>query len=170
MAIHTIHKQAILKLITYFTVEDTDPEQTVKFSKEPSIDLSLFTRLGFIISKFEKNFCPNKLLINGNVASASQETALKFNNQNLLYFQQISIFTEYIENSNVFKVNKSENFLESIQQHPSSQHFQMLILLIRDWLLQYYLNKNFIYELFPSTSNSGKNIAIGFLCFEYFPI
>lgn len=157
MAIQSIHKQAILKLINYFTIEDYDPEQTINFSKEPinTIDLSIITRLGFIISKFEKNFCPHQLILNGTVSSNSHENALKFNSQNLIYFQQISLFTEYVENSNVFK-SKSEDCLEAIQQHPSVQHFQMLILLIRDWLHQYYLNKNFIHELFPSTNNTGK--------------
>lgn len=166
MAIQNIHKQAILKLVNSFTtfqtrVPDcsessssssvstpgTSINQVLFKEAQTTIDLSCLPRLAYIISKFEQYFRPNSLIINGNVS--------KMNNQNFIYLQQITSLIEYIENNSLLKI-KFENNLETTLQRQSSQHVQMLILLIRDWMLQFYLDKNFIYELFPSTTSNGK--------------
>lgn len=160
-------------------------QQSIEFLlfKEPQtlIDLSAIPRLGFIISKFEQYFRPNSLLINANgdnnnnndgvvlgIQQQQQQQQLKLNNQNVLYLQQINVLIEFIENNNLLRIKLENNDLETTttttiiqqQQQQSSQHVQMLILLIRDWMLQFYLDKSFIYELFPSTTTNGNDDEI----------
>lgn len=173
--IEPIHKQAILKLINCMTTApllDTakpnygtsgtggggDHETPLYQFRDQmhSIDLPALSRLGLIISKFERVFRPHPLIVNG-----SHLVNLKspFNSANILYLQQISGLVNYIEETDLFgNRNENNNGMETLAVLQASQHLHALVMLIRDWLLQFYHEKSVVYSLFPTINNPGKSI------------
>lgn len=164
--IELIHKQAILKLINCFintptsivggdeyvtrntsnsTDDEDDYEPLCKF-KEPivTIDLPVLSRLGWIIAKFEKIFKPSKIMS----PSFFPDQKHPFGQDSLQFPKQIKTIVNYIVVNEILHVNQdyTHGFLNQLQ---GNTHLQALILLIREWLCQFYQTKEFIVGLFP---------------------
>ncbi|UXI22680.1 serine palmitoyltransferase 2-like [Sarcoptes scabiei] len=179
MAIQDIHKKAILKLINLLTLKDVVNNETScdternendninnleidcsKLFREQltKIDLSLMTRLGYLIGRFEKYFNSNRHTALSNIDNVVND----HHQQNLAYQTKLKTLVEYVETNELLR-NKSidsnsirENGSQHLVQQQQSEHVQMLILLIRDWISKFYLDKGFIGDLFPSdTTDKG---------------
>ena len=130
--------------------------QLYKF-KDPItlIDLSTLSRLGTIIAMFEKMFSPNTVLLNGSLASLK----IAYDSAIVLHLQQLSSVIHFIETNNLFLnfTSDNNNGLEVLQQLQSCQHVHALLVLMREWLIRFYNERNIIYSLFPQLNNNGIN-------------
>lgn len=159
MAISSLHKEALLNLTNLFTVSQYNEKQSSQSEDIPAIrfnenlqsfDLTALPRIAGIILKFENTF-----LDDSNDDSSRDE-----NQSGALYIEKISVLVEFIEENNWLKKDP----VEVIHHHAASQHIQMLISLIRDWLLKFYIERPIIHELFP-TVDAGKFSLLTVLLF-----
>lgn len=168
--IETIHRQAILKLINYFTrtPSNHDAQTTTNSNsssgeaqlyrfKEPCdfINLPSITRLGAVISKFDQFFRPS-----GHLLEAAHSLKSPYNSVNILYLQQITELVQFIE-LNLFdsipNIRNERINVDTSQALQSSEHLHALILIIKDWIQQFYIDDtNILPSIFP-VLNEGKS-------------
>lgn len=177
--IEPIHRQAVLKLINYFTKTpydspatssntihsptDVNEVQLYRFKESSDyINLPAITRLGVIISKFDKFFRPSALLLNG---SPPANLKSPFSSANILYLQQINDLVQYIEVNlfdNIPNIRNEPISVETSQVLQNSSPVHALIVIIKDWIQQFYVDESIIPSLFPPLNN-GKLLWCNFI-------